>query len=75
MTTKSYKIHEKSLVSCRVNSCRVFRVRVEILHTIDDPGIKFLENEKSHFYFVYSNKAHDDGFGELSWAQKARSKL
>ena len=37
--------------------------------------IKFEKNEKNHFYFVYSNKAHEDGFGELSWAQKARSKL
>ena len=43
-----------------------------------DPGyltIKFLKNEKNHFYFVYSNKAHDDGFRELSGAQKARFKL
>ena len=37
--------------------------------------IKFEKNEKNQFNFVFSNKAHDDGFGELSGAQKARSKL
>jgi len=29
--------------------------------------IKFEKIEKDYFDFVYSNKAHDGGFGELSW--------
>ena len=37
--------------------------------------IKIEKIGKNHFYFVYSNKAHEDGFRELSGAQKTRSKL
>jgi hypothetical protein len=37
--------------------------------------IKFEKNEKNIFYFFQSNGAHEDGFGELSWAQKALSKV
>ena len=51
-------------------------LRVKIwLKTVEKKVVLTKKLKNQFFFFIFSNSAHDDDFGELSWAKKTLKKL